>query len=267
MRLVRYAVIGALALSVGCKKRPPEAPTELSELAGYLFAHFDDEDTEGLKSGVENLALWLDDHYAETLEGYEVKNLSEEVVDALPQGGGENLDKLAGASVGYQSTHAVKPIARALVLEDQDKVFPDSYDAHDREFLTDKSCFMPRECDFVATQNHVEASYALGLKTTTNSRAEYRWVPFGEEEDDLWVFLHRTWLTKPAEVNFDWVKVHDQFYLGATFPWDQGGLRLGTTWISATILDGAVPEGTALNLMISSMQKEGENLDVYLQGG
>lgn len=254
--------LSALVLASGCKGRPPEAPTELSELAGYLFAHFDDEDTEALEAGVANLALWLEDHYDETLEGYEVRNLSEETVDALPNGSSEQVDDLAGASVGYHSRYKLPPIAKALTVAAQNRVFPDNYDSHERTFLTDKSCFLPKECDFLATQNRVEASYPLGLKTVTHSRAEYRWVPW----EDGYVFLHRTWLTKPAEVNFNWVDVHDQFYMGATFPWEGGALRLGTTWIAASILDGSVPEKTALNMMIKAMQKEGENLDAYLSG-
>lgn len=260
MRSMTWLALGGLALSLGCKARPPEAPTELSDLAGYLFANFEDEDTAELEAGLANLAAWLEDHYEETLEGYEVRNLPEDVVDDLPGGRTEHLDKLAGASVGYQSIHKLDPVARALVLARQDEVFPNSYDSHERTFITDKSCFMPRDCDFVATQNHVEASYPLGLKTVTDSRSEYRWVPF--EGGDA--FIHRTWLTKPAQVNFNWVDVHDQFYLGVTLPWGDGILRLGTTWIAATILDGGVPEKTALNMMIGSMQKEGENLDAYL---
>ena len=136
------------------------------------------------------------------------------------------------------------------------------YDVHERTFLTEPDCFLTKDCDFVATRNYVEASYGGILKTHTTGRSEYRWVPYGDDGD--YAFLHRTWLVEEAWVSLAGVAVNDQFYFGATLPWDKGALRLGTTWIAAEIFSGSVPEKTALNLMISSMQAEGENLDEYL---
>ncbi len=250
-----------LLLSMTACKRPPEAPAELNELAGFLFERFMDEDTRDLELGVENLADWLRSNLEETEDGYSVDDLDEAVIKSVAPHREPNLERLGGAAVATVSTYDVRPIARALVVREQEEVFPDNYESHDRTFVTDPDCFMPHDCDFVDTKNRVEASYGGLIKTSTHSQAQYRWIPFGEDD---FAFLHRTWLIDPAEVNPDWVKVHEQLYVGVTIPWDAGALRLGTTWIAADVLDGLVSEGTALQLMIDSMQKEGENLDAFL---
>lgn len=247
---------------LGCR-RPPEAPSELNELAGFVFEHFRDEDTLDLAFGIDNLDTWLHGHIDETLDGYTVDDLKESVIDSVMPEREHDLDELGGASVAYLSEHTVRPIADALLLAEQEAVFPKSYDSHDRDYLTDPDCFMPHECDFVDTDNRVEASYPLGIHVSTHSQAQYRWVQYGDPEK--WAFLHRTWLVDPAEANVDWVDIHEQLYVGVTVEWEQGSaVRLGTTWIAADILDGVVSEGTALQIMIDSMSGEGEDLDSYL---
>ena len=93
------------------------------------------------------------------------------------------------------------------------------------------------------------------------NQSEYRWVDL---DDGKQAFLHRSWLTEEPEVSLNWVDVHDQFYMGITLPWPGGAIRVGGFWVSATILDGGVPEKTALNIMISTMQDEGESIDTWL---
>lgn len=257
-----------LILAVGCR-RPPDAPVELDDLCAFLFAHFADEDTWWLEPGVDNLHLWLDGvdeegnpRLDQTLEGYAVHNLTEEDLLTV-ESEATTLVDLAGAAVGFDSAFAVDDMAEPLIIEEQEVVFPDSYDAHEREFLTDPDCFFDHECDYVKTTNHVEASYALGLKVTTEAIAEYRWVPHRGE----WALLHRTYLLQPAEVSMSFIDVNAQYYVGATLPQEDGtALRLSTTWISARLGSGAPPEAAALNLVINSMIKDGETLDEYLGG-
>ena len=251
-----------IPLVFGCKKRPPEAPTELSDLAGFLFAHFDDEDPAALQVGTANLLDWVQDHTEEILDGYEVNNLSEDIVAQLPGGMTGTLDDLAGASVATEQTHQTRPIARVLAIEDQQTVFPKNYDVYDRTWLDDKHCFLPRECESLRTRNDIEASYAGLIQLDMHNRAEYRWVEF---EEDSFTLLHRSWLTTEPLVDPDWIQITDQFYLGATLPWDTGAIRVGTFWVSASIANAQVPEKTALNVMISTMQEEGATIDEWLE--
>ena len=58
MRRTLHATVPLLAtawLASGCKA-PPEAPTQLEELCGYIFEHAWDEDPLELEAGVINLA-------------------------------------------------------------------------------------------------------------------------------------------------------------------------------------------------------------------
>jgi hypothetical protein len=261
MRAMRAFGLSLLLLAAACRSRPAEAPKRLDELAGFLFEHLRDEDPAELEAGTANLLAWLQDHLDETLEGYEVQQLDPDVLNQLnPRD--RSGEEIAGAAVGHRSTFRPRALVEPVVAAPQQEVFPESYDQHQRTFLTDLDCFLERSCDLLFTRNEVEASYALGLKTSTVSRAEYRWVDLPEGP----ALLHRTWLLEPAEVSLDWIAVNDQIYLGATLPWKRGSLRLGTTWISAEVLGGAVPEKTALNLMIEAMKTEGEDLDAYLAG-
>lgn len=251
---------------VGCKA-PPEAPTELNELAGFVFEHFRDEDTGALATGIENLDAWLHGNIDETLDGYTVDNLAESVVASVDPDREHDLSNLGGASVAYLSAFPVKPIARALVLAEQEDVFPKSYDAHERDFLTEPDCFMTHGCDFVDTDNQVEASYggALGIKVSTHSRAQFRWIAYGDDPEE-WAFLHRTWLLDVADVSLQGVEVEEQLYVGVTMGWeDDAAVRVGTTWIAAGLPPG-FDRDLALNLMVDSMSGEGEKLDAYIEG-
>lgn len=253
----------ALAL-VGCKT-PPQAPAELNELAGYVFEHFRDEDTEALAVGIDNLDTWIHGHVDDTLDGYTVDNLDPSVIDSVAPDREHDLSNLGGASVAYLSAFDVAPIASSLLLAEQEKVFPKSYDTHDREYLTAPDCFMPHRCDFVDTDNHVEASYAGLVNVTTHSQAQFRWVRYGEPEK--WAFLHRTWLVEPAVVSMDGVEVVEQLYVGVTLPWETGtAVRVGTTWIAAELPLG-FDKDFALQLMIDSMSGEGEKLDEFIEDG
>ena len=208
---------------VACN-RPPEAPAELSELAGFLFEHFADEDAAPLQDGVANLDVWLRDHIEDTTDdGYEVTDLREEVLDSVNPDQDHHMDDLAGASVGFVSGFGVAPLAEALLLDEQEDVFPQSYEMHDRTFLTDPDCFMPHTCDFVETDNVTLATYAGLIKVATHSQAEYRWVQWepASGAGESWAFLQRAWLLDEAEVTpAGLVRVFEQLYVGVTIDWD-----------------------------------------------
>jgi hypothetical protein len=256
--------------------RPPEAPEELSDLAGFLFEHFADEDPTPLQDGVANLDAWLGRNIEDTTgDGYEVTNLREEVLESVNPGQDHHMEDLAGASVGYVSQFDVEPLAEALLLDEQEDVFPQSYETHDRTFLDDPGCFMSRDCDFVGTDNVTLATYAGLIKVSTHSQAEYRWIEWEPDDGEgapSWAFLQRAWLVDEADVTPEGlVRVFEQLYVGVTLQWDgedddsaeDEAVRLGTTWISAQIL-GPFTEGSALGLIVNSMKGEGETLDEWI---
>jgi len=260
--LSRAMVVVAVALVTSGCKRAPEAPKRLSELAGFLFEHMMDDDTGELEAGVDNLHAWLDEHSADTFEGYKVTDLDESVVDSVDPGREHDLSNLGGASVGAIVGHTVRPIARALVMHEQEKVFPDQYEVHDRTYVGDADCFMPEECDSVTTDNYVESDFGV-ITTTTQSRSQYRWVEYPGGT----AFLQRSWLTDEADVGGAFggvVDVKEQLYFGIAYDWGGGdSFRLGTTWIAAEVAGGDFEE-MAVNTMINAMSNEAVALDDYL---
>lgn len=260
MPTTRWCLIGLLALT-GCK-RAPEAPQELSDLAGYLFEHMMDDDTAEVEAGVTNLHAWLQDHSAETLEGYKVTNLAPSVIDSVDPGREHDLSNLAGASVGAVIGHRMEPVVETLVLDEQEDVFGDQVVVHDRTYVTDKTCFMPRECDSLTTDNYVESDFGL-ITTTTNSRVQFRWIDWEEGT----AFMQRAWLTDEADVGGAFggvIDVKEQLYVGVIYDWGDGRVwRLGTTWVAAEVA-GQDFEEMAVNNMINAMGNEAVLLDEYL---
>lgn len=262
MRISKLLLLPLCLSTVACKKAPPEAPTELSELAGFLFERMwdEEEDSDDLYLGVDNLIQWLGNNEASTAEGYAVLDLDESVIESVNPNRNSDLGSVGGASVSAQIFHPVKPIARALVVDEQEDIF-DAYKEHERTYFGDPLEFMDHTLDRITTDNNVESKFAGILTTKTKSRAQFRWV---ELESGEYAFLHRTWLTAPAEVSPNLAEVEEQLYFGITVPWEGHALRLGTTWIAAEIVGGVVDEDGAMNIMINSMRTEAETLDVYL---
>lgn len=259
---------------VGCKA-PPEAPAELSDLAGFVFERFVDEETADLAAGLENLELWLadnldreDDESGSVREGYTVNELDPALIAAVRPNRQPEVDEaVAGSSVATTSAFGVPPVAQALTLDEQEAVFPDSYNSHERTVLEGGDCFLTQACDFLDTDNVVEASYAGGLLTVdTNSRSQYRWVEYGDE--GKLALLNRTWLVEEANtggVAGVLVELKEQIYSGVILPWEDGGsVRLGTIWVAIRLV-GDLNEGYALSQMVNSMKKDGETLEEYLQ--
>ncbi len=262
MRRTALALLPLLVASSACRKAPPEAPTELSDLAGFLFERMWDEedDSEDLKLGVQNLIDWLEVHSEETAEGYSVRELEESVITSVNPNRDPGLGPVGGASVSGEIHHKVRAVARALVVDEQEEIF-DSYTLHERTYFDDPESFMDHTVDRLTTDNDVETKIAGIITLKTKSRAQFRWVT---TEGGTEAFLHRTWLTRPADSEPNIVTVNEQLYFGITIPWDDHSLRLGTTWAQAEITGGLISEDGALDLMVDNMAKEAETLDEYL---
>jgi len=262
MRPTVVALLPLLVATSACRKAPPDAPTELSDLAGFLFERMWDpaDDSEDLEYGVQNLIDWLEIHSDETAEGYTVRELDESVVKSVNPNRDPGLGPVGGASVSGEIAHRVRPIASALVVDEQEDVF-DNYKSHERIYYDEPEDFMKKDIDRITTDNDVETRLAGIITVYTKSRAQFRWVGTEDGND---VFLHRAWITRPATSEPDILTVNEQLYFGITIPWEGHALRLGTTWAQAEITGGLISEDGALKLMVDSMANEAEILDEYL---
>lgn len=257
----RFALLSVIALSVGCKP-PVAAPETLDELCGFLFAHMADEDPEALQASLLNLDVWMMANLEATLEGYAIQNISQEAADTL--GRGDNLDGLVGAAVGAESRHGVSDVTRALLWEDQEDLYPNTYEEFNRTVLEgDYDCFNAQSCDWLAVNNEAVSSYPLGLTVSSEFISQYRWV---EMEDGRTASVYRTWITEEPVVSLDFIDVKDQFYFGANIPitGTDTTLRLLASWVMAEIGDTEIPEDFALNLFIGSLITSTEELDAWV---
>jgi len=252
------AILTLVGVSSGC--RPPEAPSELEDLTSYLFANVRNEDLEYLEVGVVAMDEWLAKNIEKTMEdGYSINNLDQETIDALDDND-YSLEGLTGAAVGGEFTHPVEDVIEALVADSGTEMY-EAFSVYDRDYQTDLDCFLSEECDWLAINITSTSDYALGLEVTVNFNAEYRRV----ETDIGTAVVQRTWLTEPAEVSFDWLGVPSQYFLGVFLPDGKGSRRLQATWVATEIGDdGDVPEGTALSLVVGSMQSSDEDIQVWL---
>ncbi|MFZ5482284.1 MAG: hypothetical protein ACOZNI_36320 [Myxococcota bacterium] len=244
---------------VACKG-PPEAPQELDELVGYLYAHVPDDDPAALEAGAVNLDEWLIERIDETLEGYTVDNLDQETVDGL-EDEERPLDDLAGAAVGHVSEFDVDELIEAQLLDDVDEIYPGTYVSYEREELTGTArCFVDHECDWYETEIWATQDFTF-LTVETNSRVQYRWV----ETPDGPAMIQRNWTRQPSTVSLDWLEVEQQYYLWMVLPEGGGSRNIQSMWVVAKLSGDEVDPDLALNMVIDSMQGLSADLDKWVE--
>ena len=246
------------ATVVGCRQ-VPTAPSELDELCGYLFAHFDEEHPDAVEQGLGNLDAWLLDNLEETLEGYAVTNLSDETVSALDDRG-RNTDAMIGAAVGTESDYTPYALGVPLLVDDQEELFPDSHDLYERTFLTETECFVDLQCEDAEVENYIEDTYPIIGSVITNNYGQYRWI----ETDKGLAWVQRTWFAQPAELEVDWIELQNQYYLNVLLPRDGGTLTLQSMWVEAYWDGLPISENQAQLLLISQMQNVYTQVEAYV---
>ncbi len=262
-RLLR---LGPGLLALGACKPPPQAPAALEDLCGYIFLHMGDdlEDDEALIAGVQNLDRWLGqgDHLAATVEGYQITNLDQEAVRALNLRNSRSVDALIGAAVATEHPYGMRPVVHTTVVADWSEVVPANYVEYDRDFERDPSCFPGRDCLALEASSYGLAKFAGLIDVETWNDIEYRWV----DTEIGWAMVHRSWLTRPAEVSLNGMDVFAQYFLSVSLPAGSGRTtRVQATWIDADYGVLPVSEDFAKSQIVTSMQKQGEAVNDYLE--
>lgn len=253
-------ILASLGL-LGC--RPPEAPETLDELASFLFEHTWDEDETYLEPGLENLLVWLDAHFEETSEGYEVTNITPAAVASVT-GEERDLEGLLGAAVGYDVGFPPEDVVDVMVFHDPLEVYPGEYESYTREYLSDTGCFQDRSCATLEFYVHLVANYPMGITGESDTHVQYHWV----ELEDGPAAIYRNWTRWTPNISVDWLQVEQQYYLSATLPKKDGTTRrIEAMWLQAELVNTSIPEAMALNMTIDTMAKTGGFLEAYMSGG
>lgn len=249
-------------LCAGCKA-PPDAPTELAELCNFIYqeAANPDEDEDALLAGLANLDAWLQVDIEATAEGYTVDNLDQDIVDSLDIGN-PSTDALIGAAVAVEQSHSARGVAIATAWADQQEVLDGNYTVYQRDYFGDKDAFIRRQDLRLEANSYSESNWVFITVKSTN-HIQFRWVatPKG------WVMIHRSWLTEPADVSYDGIKVNAQYYLSVAMPapWHpSGSIRMATTWIDSDYGILPVSEHFARQQVVKSMKNQGTMVDDWL---
>jgi len=237
----------ALVLASGCEP-PPEAPTELSELSGYLFEHWEDEEDTARAQGLQNLYDFFRDvdlsqDYADL--SYALDPLTEDLID-VPHPGRDTSGQLP---VGLVTGSAYRPATHAevIILTDQSPVEPNSPDTYARTFTepTDPSCFPGQGCDLVRSDNEIVKDNLI-MTIPYDMAKDFRWVQIRIDEQDDWAILGRSWCEEVAVGEQGNTSIDQSFSIDVFLPHDGGGMRYMALWSESTVpgVEDDVIQGT-----------------------
>lgn len=241
--------------------RAPEAPTELNELAGWLYGNIPNKDEEALAAGVDNLRVWLDAHREETLEGYKVDNLAQSTLDELDDQD-RPAEGLVGAAITTVGAPSLKQVAQTVLVEDQMVVFPDTFERCDRTMDVDPECFVDGSCDDLAIDASAEYQLPLSIEMSTEYESHYRWV---DTVNSGRVMVSRSWLLEPPVLSASWITLDAQYGMTVTYPEDDGGvLRLQAMWAQVQIINSDVSPDTLVGILLGSLQDNDETMYTWI---
>lgn len=163
-----------LTLLLFACQRPPPAPEGLDESARYMLREFyGDDDT--VAAGLTGYLAWFEAEgealvgvtaTSDTIEGWTLADITADDIAHLPMPDDDRDLAAANGVVGLGLTDCpLETQVALLVRSDQDVVFEGSFDAYEREYLSDRDTF--------------EAANASGELPTTDEP-----VPVGEDGAD-----------------------------------------------------------------------------------
>jgi hypothetical protein len=237
----------------------PQAPDEYEDLVSYLFAEMANNEEAYPKAGIENLQTWLfQDDGSLVEEGVQLELLSREAVEGL-RGESHSVLDLSGVSIITESSYSPRVIADALTQYSFADMMPDTYEIYDRIFSEGQDCIVDGECLWAEAEAYTVADWGLLGKVEAQRVIQFRWVETSQGP----VLLQRWWLTEPSEGSSLGLVIHNQYYIGATMPTEEGAVRMHASWLRMELSTGDASEGAA-NQLISNWKKDAESLDEWI---
>lgn len=237
---------------------PPEAPENFDALGSFIFAHAEDEDTDILAKGIENLQAWLDAHRTEIGDGMVIDNLAPDVVEDF-ESKAIDVTEMIGVGYVHMYGHSLEPMYDAILGEDTEpQMHADGRVRSKRTYLSERDCFLEGGCETVAYTMESINDYPLGLEATVHYEADVRWV---ETKVGRAVVL-RNWLIAPSTFNWAWLDVQLSYYLSIAVETEPGCVeRTEITWILANFMGAPVPLDVGISLAIDTIIKNAESLE------
>ncbi len=236
-------------LLAGCN--PPEAPTELSDLARYVIREFDNDDPAFLQAGATNLATLLDavDYEADTVARSTIPTgLQAEDVVGLTRPADTELEDTADVSLYYRSRHPVAAHADYTRQADQLDAEPTAT-AYMREFLEGRDCFGNGDCEHLRTVNDLTRENLLF------SMQFELWKDFRrlQTEDGRAVMVSRAWTQEGFLAHVGTANLRQSWTLDVWLDEGEGSERLRVNWAETTF-DPPIDEDIIRNTTRAAIQ-------------
>jgi hypothetical protein len=228
--------------AVGCQA-PDPAPTELDELLHFFWSEYGADTDQRLSDGVRNLRrAWEEDTDGQGTEGSATVLSSVEVAQV---GMDPQIDRssLFGAFLFVELPCELAQIEALYLFPDQRLLFPDSYDAYERDYGAGADCFDGGGCHRIWWTIEVETRMAGLIRSTYSLESGLRRLPATDQLDE--VLMSRTHMPEPAQVGDGGGAFFDQTYQIEVFHEHRAGatLHLYGIWNSGGL--GSVGSGGA----------------------
>lgn len=184
-------VLVLLGLNTGCV-HANAAPTELEDLAPYLYQNQDD--AELLSLGLASLSTWLANR--ETVDdGYILPSLPDTAVEDIGTPPDTSLSDTMGGLADAMSTATLQQHIDFILLPDQTVVDPDDYSTFDRTFIEGGDCFGDGSCDRLVTENDMVKTAAFNVTIPYYYFKDYQRVTFTDADGvDREAVVSRGWI-------------------------------------------------------------------------
>lgn len=260
MRLSPLLVTCAALATTACKS-PVEAPTELNELAGYLWVSW--SDSEALAAGLENLDTWMATQALDSSNwadrSWTIDPLAAADVEGLTNHGLDPANAPA-VSLARLSEHSAQDHTAIMVLQDQTVVEPASPNQYDRTFTSGKDCFPSRGCATAASVNQVNRDTLL-IYVDYSLDKEWQWVDLPTSGGEA--IVSRSWIRDEGVTDDEDKYVKQIYFLELYLPNASGSLRYQVSWSEQEL---GVDADTAESFVVGSMDDTLEEHDKWLSG-
>lgn len=186
---VQAVGLAVTAFAAGCSKERDPAPTDMQELAAYLFANW--EDPEVLPEAMTNLGAWLAANIDtdEAKDGFALSPIDPASIAEVTHPA-RDPSQLLGATGAARSPFPIFDHAGYIVLDDQVFSNPGTYLAYARDLVEGDADAFVAGSGLVRTDNAVTTS-SLGIDIPYLLNKDYRWV---DATDGARAILARSWV-------------------------------------------------------------------------
>ncbi|MSQ02310.1 MAG: hypothetical protein EXR71_10545 [Myxococcales bacterium] len=237
------------------------APPSLDEFLHRSWSLFLTEDRAGLGTITESFASTLDEADF-PLEGT-FTDLTAEEADLVEVEWDADPSLAAGFYLVDLVDCTSAQLEDAITNPDQTQVFPNSYEAYQRDYKTDLPAFLADETDIVIWETHYTVDVFVGIYSTVVQAGAQRFEFNGKES-----FATDTWAPNPAVTEDATLKLEQDYQIEVYWPGESGGMvHAYAMWRQFQTNDETTQDSDIIrNVIIDNMKNYFENTSTYCQG-